>query len=332
MNNRKDLNVQLGFCIAQQPGTLSSQACELFRDKNREAAMLFMQLNSNTSWVKPGQLLIVADPNNKNQSSQIENLRKAKRKVDHALATTDAETSSFLNTHYGTIAALTNILDKSTGTVSDAGEKYFSRIAEKLKQIEITYQNQFRTQGSLISQQFFSERARLFAELEGHLNGLAKSALKFRPYDDLKRALNLSSRSIVHDWQTAGIGAIKGYSSYIDRAAGAAKYMKMGGWVAIGFAGLNTTNEVHHACTTGREGECKKVAVREYTKFGVSAGTGYFGGSLGAGMAGAACVALGVASGGAGFLACSIVGAAAGGYAGGELGSKGTDLIMDKIL
>ncbi|WP_342754819.1 hypothetical protein AAGQ96_03115 [Pantoea sp. MBD-2R] len=332
MNNQKDSNVQPGFCIAQQPGTLSSQACELFRDKNREAAMLFMQLNSNTSWVKPGQLLIVADPNNKNQSSQIENLRKAKRKVDHALATTDAETSSFLNTHYGTIAALTNILDKSTGTVSDAGEKYFSRIAEKLKQIEITYQNQFRTQGSLISQQFFSERARLFAELEGHLNGLAKSALKFRPYDDLKRALNLSSRSIVHDWQTAGIGAIKGYSSYIDRASGAAKYMKMGGWVAIGFAGLNTTNEVHHACTTGREGECKKVAVREYTKFGLSTAASMYGGAVGATGAATFCVAIGLASGGVGTLACGIVGGVAAGTASGAVAEKGTDYFMDWIL
>lgn len=323
---------QPGFCIAQQPGTLSSQAYSLFEGRNKDAASFFMQLNSSTQFVKPGQLLIVADPNNKDQDLQIEKLKKSKQTVDYALATIDTETASFFNQHYASIAALTNIMDKSTGIISDAGEKYFSRITEKLKQIEITYQNQFRTQGSLISQQFFAERSRLFSELESHLNGLAKSALKFRPYDDIKRALNLSSRSIIHDWQTAGIGAIKGYSSYIDRAAKAAKFMKSGGWVAIGFAGLNTTNEVHHACTTGREGECRKVAVREYSKFGASTAASMYFGTLGAAGTAALCVAVGVPTAGVGTLACGIVGGVVAGTASGAVAEKGTDYLMDWIL
>ena len=280
MDNRKSSQVQPGFCVVQQPGRLAFQAQELFHGRNPEAVKLFMELNSGTPWVKPGQILIIADPQNSNQYSQIAKLQEAKKKVDHSLATTDNSTAQFLNSNYGTIAALTNIMDKSIGTVSDAGEKYFSSINEKLKLIEVTYQNQFRTQGTLISQQFFIERARLFKELESHLNGLTRSMLKFKPYQDLKRALNLSSRSIVHDWQTAGVGTIKGYSSYIEKAEGAAKFLKMGGWVAIGFAGLNTTNEVHHACTTGREGQCVKVAVKEYSKFGASTGASIYMGGL----------------------------------------------------
>lgn len=332
MDNRKNSQIQPGFCIVQNPGTLASQAHEIFQGRNHDAAKLFMQLNGNTQWVKPGQMLIIADPNNNNQNHQISKMQEAKRKVDSSLATADLSTAGFLNEHYGTIAALTSIMDKTVGTISDAAEKHFSQIEKNLKQIELTYQNQFRAQGSLISQQFFAERARLFRQLEPFLDKLTKLTLKMKPYEDIKKALNLSSRSIVHEWQAAGIGAINGYSTYIDRAAKSAKFMKVGGWVAIGFSGLSTTNDVYHACTTGREGECSKVAIRGYTKFGASTAMGYMGGSAGATAVGTACIALGVVSGGAGFLACGIVGAAAGGIIGGELGNVGTDIIMDKIL
>lgn len=330
MNNNS--LVQPGFCIAQQPGTLASQAAYLFHDKNREAASLFMQLNADTQWVKPGQMLIVADPKNSTQDSILAELKKAKRKVDRALVNLDTATASFMNKHYEEIASLTSTLDKITGNVSGAGEAYFSKISEKLQSIERLYQTQFATHGSLVSPQFFSERKRMFLDLERHLNSLVKRTLKFHPYNEIKHALNLSSKSIAHEWKAAGIGSIEGYSTYVGRASSIAKHLKMGGWISIGFSGLNSTNKVYHSCTTGRESECKKVAVKEYTRFGVSTGTSYLGGSLGAAVGGGICVAAGVATGGAAFLACSILGAAGGGYVGGELGGKASDKIMDKIL
>lgn len=332
MDNRKNSQIQPGFCIVQNPGTLASQAQEIFQGRNHDAAKLFMQLNGNTQWVKPSQMLIIADPNNNNQNHQISKMQEAKRKVDSSLATADLSTAGFLNEHYGTIAALTNFMDKSTGIVSDAAEKHFSQIEKTLKQIELTYQNQFRSQGSLIGQQFFSERARLFNQLNLSLDKLSKLVLKIKPYNDIKRALNLSSRSIVHEWQSAGVGAIKGYSTYIDRAAATAKYVKAGGWVSIGFAAMNTTNEVHHACTTGRESECKKVAVREYSKFGASTVASIYGGGLGGLGATALCVAVGVPTGGLGTLACGIIGGTVAGAASGAVAEKSTDYFMDWIL
>lgn len=332
MDKGKESQIQPGFCIVQNPGTLASQAQELFYGKNPEAINLFMQLNKDTQWVKPGQILIISDPNNNNQAYQIYQLKEAKKRVNQALATTDLPTATFLNTHYATIAALTNIMDKTIGAASDAGEKYFSRITDTLKKIESTYQNQFKTQGTLISQQFFIERARLFSELESYLNRLVKRSLKFQPYESLKNALNLSSRSIVHDWQTSGVGAIQGYSTYINRAARAARYMKAGGWIAIGFAGLNTTNEIHHACTIGREKQCSKVAVREYSKFGISTAASIYGGTLGAYGATGLCITLGVATGGAGVLACGIVGGITAGTISGAVAEKGADYLMDLIL
>ncbi|MGC8424687.1 hypothetical protein ACP3S8_07685 [Mixta calida] len=145
MTTKSGPQVQPGYCIVQQPGTLASQAQMIFQDRNRDAINFFMQINNDTPWVKPGQILIVADPNNSNQAYQLYELKKAKEKVSHALATTDVPVSTFLNANYGIIAALTNIMDKTVGAVSDAGEKYFSRITDILKNIERTYQNQYRT-------------------------------------------------------------------------------------------------------------------------------------------------------------------------------------------
>lgn len=322
--------VNPGYCIVQQPGTLDFQTRLLFNDPNSDAARYFMQVNSDVQWSKPGQMLILGAPGS-NNSVQLKQLQLAKKKVNGALADLNSGEANFFNQHFSTIAAVTNFMDKSLGVVADAGEKYFSEIEKKLKSIELAYQNQYRAQGTLISQQFFVERQRLFSELDSLLNKLSRLTLKMRPYNELKHALGLSSRSIVHEWSTAGVASIRGYSTYIDNASKAARFLKAGGWLAIGFAGANTTNEVYNACTVGREQSCSKVAVKKYSSFGASLAGGIYGGKYGA-MAGAGvCVALGVATGGVGLLACSIVGAAAGGYVGGEIAGGATEYMMDKI-
>ncbi|AOP87263.1 hypothetical protein BFV64_13240 [Enterobacter kobei] len=322
--------VNPGYCIVQQPGTLDFQARLLFNNPNSDAARYFMQVNSDAQWSKPGQMLILDVPGS-NNSVQLKQLQLAKKKVNGALADLNSGEANFFNQHFSTIAAVTNFMDKSLGVVADAGEKYFSEIEKKLKSIELAYQNQYRAQGTLISQQFFVERQRLFSELDGLLNKLSRLTLKMKPYNELKHALGLSSRSIVHEWSTAGVASIRGYSKYIDNASKAARFLKAGGWLAIGFAGANTTNEVYNACTAGREQSCSKVAVKKYSSFGASLAGGIYGGKYGA-MAGAGvCVALGVATGGVGLLACSIVGAAAGGYVGGEIAGGATEYMMDKI-
>ena len=322
--------VNPGYCIVQQPGTLDFQTRLLFNDPNSDAARYFMQVNSDVQWSKPGQMLILGAPGS-NNSVQLKQLQLAKKKVNGALADLNSGEANFFNQHFSTIAAVTNFMDKSLGVVADAGEKYFSEIEKKLKSIELAYQNQYRAQGTLISQQFFVERQRLFSELDSLLNKLSRLTLKMKPYNELKHALGLSSRSIVHEWSTAGVASIRGYSTYIDNASKAARFLKAGGWLAIGFAGANTTNEVYNACTAGREQSCSKVAVKKYSSFGASLAGGIYGGKYGA-MAGAGvCVALGVATGGVGLLACSIVGAAAGGYVGGEIAGGATEYMMDKI-
>lgn len=325
-------SIEPGFCVVQRPGRLTEQAMWLYGTRNMSAANYFLQLNADVAWAKPGQILIVADPNGNNHPAAMRTLEEAKSRTNNSVTHLTVDEADFFNRHYAFIAAITNFMDKASGIIGDAGERYFNEIGKKLVAIENAYRNQYLTAGTLFGQQFFIERKRLFGELEVLLTRLSRFMLKLRPYEKIKHALNLSSSSIIHDWQTAGTGVIRGYSTYVDSAAKAAKFMKMGGWVSIGFSAMNTTNEVYHSCTTEREDECSKVAVKGYSQFAASTTAGILGGAAAGAIATSACVALGVATGGIGALACGIVGSAAGGFGAAKLGEKGAGILMDKIL
>ena len=325
-----------GYCVVQQPGTLDFQARLLFNNANSEAARYFMQINKDTPWVKPGQILIVADPANSNQAYQLNHLIAAKQKVNAAMTITDNSVADFLNRNYENIAALTTLGDKVASHVSDAGEKYFRQIESILLKIEQTYQNQFRTQGALIGQQFYAERNALFSQLKPLLNKISRLTLKIKAYDNIRRALGLSTRSLFHEWSTVGVGAIPGYASYISRASKAASFMKSGGWVALGFSFMNTSNDVYHACTTGREHECAKVAIKEYSKFGGGTIGGVVGGGLATATATPICLAFGVPTAGVGTLACGLVVGlaftAGGTWTGTSLAGAGADQINSLLF
>ncbi|WP_336748140.1 hypothetical protein [Pantoea vagans] len=325
-------SIEPGFCVVQHPGRLTEQAMWLYGTRNMAAANFFLQMNADVAWAKPGQILIVADPNGNNHPAAMRTLDEAKKRTNDSVTHLTVDEADFFNRHYASIAAITNYMDKASGIIGDAGEKYFDEIGKKLVAIENAYRNQYLTSGTLFGQQFFIERRRLFGELDLLLNRLSRLMLNMRPYDKIKHALNLSSSSIIHDWQTAGATAIRGYSTYVDGAAKAAKFMKMGGWVSIGFSAINTNNEVYHSCTSERESECSEVAVKEYSKFAASTTAGILGGAASATLATSVCVALGVATGGVGALACGIVGSAVGGYGAAKLGEKGVGVLMDKIL
>ena len=70
----------------------------------------------------------------------------------------------------------------------------------------------------MIGTQFQVERARLFGTLKPLLNRLTRAQLNMKSMRK-SNALGLSSKSLVHEWSTAGVGAIKGYSNYVDSAS-----------------------------------------------------------------------------------------------------------------
>ncbi|QGY32284.1 hypothetical protein [Pantoea cypripedii] len=323
-----------GYCIVERPGGLDYQARELFRDIRTPAAQMFMKMNADTPWLKPGQILIVADPDTPAPKTMqaLAALRQAKTKTNQALIGVSTEEASFMQKYYGMIAGITSAGDTIFGATSDVGEKYFSSIEQTLKKIEASYQNQYRSQGTLISQQFFVERTQLLNQLKETVNkpllkSLSRYAVQLRPYDDMRKALNLSSRSIVHEWSTVGIGGIPGYSNFVGNAARAARFLKYGGYIGIGFSFANSTNEVIDTCTKGRENECENAAFKEYGKFATSTLVGLGTGSIGAAAGIGVCAGIGIVTAGVGGVACAAVGSIAGGY----IGSQATDWGMKSL-
>lgn len=326
-------NIAPGYCIVEQPGTLDFQARQLFRDPRSPAARLFMQNNADTPWLNSGQILILIDPATPVPWQILRPLRQAKQKTNTAFIGVNSAEAGFLHQHFSLIAGLTSSADKIFGITGDVGEKYFSKIEDILKKIEASYQNQYRTQGSLFSQQFFIERNQLLSHLKELvskplLKSLARYSVKLKPYDDMRKALNLSSRSIVHEWSTVGIGSIAGYSNYVGNAAKAARFMKYGGYIGVISAFAGTTSKIVDGCTTGREGECGKFAFKEYTKFSSNVFASITGGTIGAATGLGICTAIGITTAGIGGVAC----AALGSLAGGTVSADASDYLMNLWL
>lgn len=72
-----------GYCVVQQAGTLDFQARLLFNKPDSEAARYFMQMNRDTRWLKPGQILILNAPGAEN-AVQLKQLQmQSKRLMEH---------------------------------------------------------------------------------------------------------------------------------------------------------------------------------------------------------------------------------------------------------
>lgn len=100
------------------------------------------------------------------------------------------------------------------------------------------------------------------------LTKFSKAQLNLGEYQSIKRVLGLSTRSIMHRWDRTGVDNIEGYATYIEQSAKLMKIMKTVGYVGIGLDFASYTSNVYDACSKGRESECRKAAITEYSKFG----------------------------------------------------------------
>lgn len=315
---KKRPGVDAAFCVVPNQSTTESFENILFAgDQPKGTRELYRSLNGAGKEYKAGSILLVVDPD-KQVGEQIAHMQKAKAKIEAALEPLTYEEANLLHRHYATIANFTSYADTGIGLAADPVGKYFENIENILKEIQETYKNTYITRGALIGEQFYVRRSQLFKELESILKvNFLNKAMKFGEYTKIKNALGLSSSSITHKWNETGISDIEGYATHIERAAKYVKAMRYTGYLGIGFSGLHSLNEIHEACSVGREAECTK---KKYTEIGSFAlGTG--GGVLAGGGAIPLCVAIGVGTAGVGGLVCTIIAGVGLGYAGSTVGS-----------
>lgn len=299
--------VDAGYCIVPWNGSPIAYEPYLFQNSSKEITNLYKRLNPEQRF-KAGSILLVVDPL-KQDSAQIEHMKKAKARIDKALEPLTEKEASFLYENRNVIDLFSSVGGDYGGLVSGMAKDYFQEIQNALVKIEETYRNQLITQGTLISEQFYIERDIQFRRLDSIFLKMFRNPIGLADYDDIRKALRLSGRSIMHRWNETGNLDIEGYATYIERSAKITKLMRTIGKVGIGLSALNGLNTIYEACTTGKD--CEKTAYTEIGKF--SAGialSALFEGGVAAATSATCAVVLGAATapvGGAGALACSII-------------------------
>ena len=329
---KKKTGIDAGFAVLPYGGTTEAWQRLLFTENPPAGAKeLFATLNGADQSYKAGSIMLLVHPD-KQDDEQIAHMENAKTRVDAALAPLTHKEANFLHKHYDTIANFTSYADTGIGLAADPVGKYFESIEKILKEIQETYKNTYITRGALIGEQFYVRRSQLFKELESILKvNFLNKAMKFGEYTKIKNALGLSSSSITHKWNETGISDIEGYATHVERAAKYVKAMRYTGYLGIGFSGLHSLNEIHEACSVGREAECTKKRYTEIGSFALSTGVGVAAGYLAIPL----CIAIGIGTAGAGGLACSVIAGAGLGYvgsnAGGALGEWGGEELYETI-
>lgn len=241
---------------------------------------------------KAGEIFVVGNPDNLQACTHEEALlMQAAERARGALATLSEAEANFMMEHIGEIAGVLSGASSSMGVGKDMLDQGLGRVKDTLKGIEALHQRQFILHGHLHSPEFFTSRQALYKQLSAQLSSsFLHKRLNLGGYETLRRDLGISPKSLVHHWKKAGgPGQIPGYATHLDEVAKTARYLKYGGYVAIGLGATASYLKVQEACRSGETDECRKVRFTE---------TGAFSGSLVAGFGG------GIAAGKVANLVC----------------------------
>ena len=324
-----------GFYIVPKSTTAAALQARLFTSHNPAVIAKFKALNPGLDQVKAGQMIVLSDPNNLQCTLEEAQLMAAAEKVNTALQNLTPDEADFMALHRDEIESFLTLASTSIGTGMAVFASNLENVKSVLIDIEALHQRSFLRDGHLRSPEFFAERKRLLSQLDSHLTGLTKKGIGFPDHPNLKSALGISTRSLVHRWTKAGApGQIPGYATHMDGVAKAAKYVKYGGWLGAALGGGASYMKVQQVCTAGDEQACKKVELTEGGSFlGGVAGGAIAGSILTSSSVGAICLGLGVPTVGAGTFVCGLlvvgVGSLTAGASLGWAGEKAGELIYE---
>ncbi|QLR76236.1 hypothetical protein HV336_04760 [Citrobacter freundii] len=334
-------SVEPGFCVVPELTTPKSYERELMVSPPSGVKELYHQLNPEKK-KKPGSILVVADPLSRSPE-KIAKIQTARDKIDKALEPLTTEEAKLLYENRTPIDIFSsNIYSDALGQsgdilgyIKDAGGGYYEEINKILNEIQELYKKTYnQNSGRISGEEFFGQRERLFKKLDGVLNKFSKEQLNLKQYEQIKQALGLSTKSIMHKWDQTGVKDIEGYASYIEKSAKLLKVMRTTGYVGIGFDFASYTTNVYDACAKGRESECRKAAITEYSKFVGKQTASVAGGAVGGIMGRAACTwVLGLItseSGGIGAGLCLVTGIGSS-IAGGKIAEKWGEIYGEKV-
>jgi uncharacterized Zn-binding protein involved in type VI secretion len=324
-----------GFYIVPKSVTREALEATLFPKPDPQVMRKFRALNPHRDVVKAGSMIVLSDPNNHLCTREEALLMETAIWINDALEPLSADEADFMARHRDEIETFL----AQGSTAIGVGEAIFAKNLEDVKtvlrDIEALHQRTFRRDGHLRSPDFFAERKQLLSRLDIHLTTLTRKGIGLPDHPNLKSALGISSRSLVHRWTKAGgAGQIPGYATHIEGVSKAAKIIKYGGWIGPIIGGGASYMKVQDVCTAGNGEACEKVKFTEGGSFaGGVIGGAVVGSILTGSTAGAICLALGVPTAGTGTLVCGLVvvgvGSLAGGAALGKVGEQVGEIIYE---
>ncbi|MGF6394022.1 hypothetical protein [Pseudomonas plecoglossicida] len=280
----------------------------------------FDVLNSHiaNTVVRSGELIIIGDPTTASCTSQEAWMMRQATIAHIGLMRNGQGVDNFFLDNFETLKSLIAHASVGAGVVSEGWSKHLKAIETTLMEIEKLYQQHLGSGTMTARDQFYAKRSALFRKLDEQLEKLAAYGSGLRNHGSIKRTLGISTKSYLHT------GEIAGYANKVSGVATAANLIKKGTYIGIALDVAATGLEINKACTLGREEECKKAHYVEITSLTLGLGGTSVGAIVGKRLLGATCsVVFGVATRGAGALACGIFGGTAGGLAGGKLGNAG---------
>ncbi len=305
--------VEPGFYIVPKSITRRALEAELFGDAASPDVMRkFHGLNGSLGddIVKAGQLVVLSDPRNNMCMREEAHLMQAAEETADALRELAPEEADLMVKHQAAIAAVLGEVSTWVGVTTAVLEKHMKDLTRILIDLEKLHQETYRVHGHLRGADFFERRKKLLDELDTSFfkSNKLRSVTSLGSHPKLKKALGISTKSLVHHWNKAGgPGPIPGYSNYVNAVAKVEKYMKVGGAVAIGIGGVSSVLAIKDVCMAGTEDACRKKILTEGGKFSGATVGGVAGAKLGVKYSPAICVSRSSSPSARGILVCSLV-------------------------
>ena len=320
-----------GFYIVPRCMTYQEVLAELGAPQANLPSSILERLNPTYQrGFKAGEIFVIGDGLQRPVCTREElTAMSAAKQAREALASLTPEEAEFMMRHQAEIAGLLSDVSLAMGVSEAMVGRSLDELSEILRKIEDLHKDQSIKHGHLRHPEFFAERQKLFTQLSANLKAtVLNKRLNLGNYENLRRDLGISSRSLVHHWSKAGAPShIPGYSTHLKKLAKMAKYLKAGGSVAITVGGASSAVKISEVCQAGNVKSCQKIKVTEAGNFSGGLAGGWLGGKIGSKAATKVCW-----KAGANGLVCGVVITGAGALAGSLLGMGSGEKLGEVIF
>ncbi|MGT3072926.1 PAAR domain-containing protein [Pseudomonas putida] len=320
-----------GFYIVPRCVTYQEVLAELGAPQANLPSSILERLNPTYQrGFKAGEIFVIGDGLRRPVCTREElTAMSAAKQAREALASLTPEEAEFMMRHQAEIAGLLSDVSLAMGVSEAMVGRSLDELSEILRKIEDLHKDQSIKHGHLRHPEFFAERQKLFTQLSANLKAtVLNKRLNLGNYENLRRDLGISSRSLVHHWSKAGAPShIPGYSTHLKKLAKMAKYLKAGGSVAITVGGASSAVKISEVCQAGNVKSCQKIKVTEAGNFSGGLAGGWLGGKIGSKAATKVCW-----KAGANGLVCGVVITGAGALAGSLLGMGSGEKLGEVIF